>query len=132
MDVGAMKGPDKKGDKGKKGYGKSKYGKSFGEFGAKSEYGNGNEHGKSHDKGKDKGKKGKGKGPDKEEKLAPHSSFASHYRSCGRWGHWASECWQGYVQGAEGASEVFLKFDGEECGDHDGGCEDGSCHSRGR
>ena len=29
MEVGAVKGSDKKGDKGNKGYGKGKYGKSF-------------------------------------------------------------------------------------------------------
>ena len=46
-EVGAMKG--KKGDKGKKGYGKGKHGKSFGK------YDKNNESGKGHEKGKEKG-----------------------------------------------------------------------------
>ena len=45
MEVGAMKG--KKGDKGKKGYGKGKFGKSLGK------YDRSNEHSKIHDYGKD-------------------------------------------------------------------------------
>ena len=62
-----------------------------------------NEYSKSHEKGKSKGKKGKGKGQGKEEKPPPNSSFAGHCRSCGKWGHRANECWQGYVQGIEEA-----------------------------
>ena len=34
----------------------------------------------------------------KDEKPAPNSSFQGYCRSCGKWGHEASECWQGYVQ----------------------------------
>ena len=44
---------------------------------------------------------GKGKGPGKEEKPPPNSSFSGHCRSCGKWGHRANEWWQGFVQGVE-------------------------------
>ena len=87
MEVGAMKG--KKGDRGKKGYGKGKFGKILGKYSKNNEYGKGNE------KGKERGKKGKGKGQGKDEKPAPNS------RSCGKWEHKASECWQGHVQTVE-------------------------------
>ena len=87
-----MKG--KKGDKGKKGYGKGKYGKSLGKYDKSNEYSKYNEYGKGNEKGKETGKKGKGK----DEKPAPNSSFQGYCRSCGKWGHKASECWQGYVQ----------------------------------
>ena len=99
MEVGAMKG--KKGDKGKKGYGKGKYGKSFGQYDKNNEYSKNNEYGKGSEKGKEKGKTGKGKGQGKDEKPAPNSSFQGHCRSCGKWGHKARECWQGYVQAVE-------------------------------
>ena len=99
MEVGAMKG--KKGDKGKKGYGKGKYGKSFGKYDKSNEYSKNNEYGKGYEKGKERGKKGKGKGQGKDEKPAPNSSFQGYCRSCGKWGHKASECWQGYVQAVE-------------------------------
>ena len=46
-------------------------------------------------------KKGKGKGQGKDEKPAPNSSFQGYCRSCGKWEHKASECWQGYVQAVE-------------------------------
>ena len=59
MEVGAMKG--KKGDKGKKDYGKGKYGKSFGKYEKFNEYSKNNDYGKGNEKGKEKGKKGKGK-----------------------------------------------------------------------
>ena len=49
MDVGAMKGSDTKGDKGKKGHDKDKYGKSSGKFAAKGEYGKSNEYGKGYE-----------------------------------------------------------------------------------
>ena len=53
-------------------------------------------------KGYGKGyEKGKGKGPGKEEKPPPNSSFAGHSRSCGKLGHRANECWQGYVHEVE-------------------------------
>ena len=99
MGVGAMKG--KKGDKGKKGYGKGKYDKSFGKYDESNEYSKNNEYGHGSKKGKDKGKKGEGKGQGKDEKPAPNSSFQGYYRSCGKWVHKASECWQGYVQALE-------------------------------
>ena len=75
VEVGAMKGSGKTGDKGKKGYGKGKYGKSFGKYYKNNAYSKNNEYGKGHDKGKDKGKKGKGKGQGKNERPAPNSSF---------------------------------------------------------
>ena len=50
MDVGAMKGSDTKGDKGKKGYGKSKYGKSSGKGFAKGEHNKSNENSKSYER----------------------------------------------------------------------------------
>ena len=99
MEVGAMKG--KKGDKGKKGYGKGKYGKSLEKYDKSSEYSKNNEYGKGNEKEKERGKKGKGKGQGKYEKPAPNSSFQGYCRSCGKWGHKASECWQGYVQAVE-------------------------------
>ena len=46
-------------------------------------------------------KKGKGKGQGKDEKPAPNSSFQGYCRSCGKWRHKASDCWQGYVQAVE-------------------------------
>ena len=48
MEVGAIKGSDRKGDKTKKGNGKGKHGKSFGKFGAKGEYSKRNECDKSY------------------------------------------------------------------------------------
>ena len=96
MEVGAMKG--KKGDKGKKDYGKGKYGKSLGKYDKSSEYSKSNNYGKGSEKGKEKGKTGKGKGHGKGEKPAPNSSFQGYCRSCGKWWHKASECWQGCVQ----------------------------------
>ena len=92
MEVGAMKG--KQGDKGKKGYGMEKYDKSI-------ENSKNNEYSKGNEKGKERGKKGKGKGQGKDEKPAPNSSFQGYCRSCGKWKHKASECWQGYVQAVE-------------------------------
>ena len=98
MEVGAMKG--KKGDKGKKGYGKGKYGKSFGKYDKSNEYSKNNEYGKAV-KWEKKVKKGKGKGQGIDEKPAPNWSFQGYCRSCGKWVHKASECWQGYVQAVE-------------------------------
>ena len=92
MEVGAMKG--KKGDKGKKGYAKGKYGKSLGKYDKSNEYSKSNDHGKGNEKGKERGKRSKGKGQGKVEKPAPNSSFQGYCRSCGKWGHKASECWQ--------------------------------------
>ena len=94
MEVGAIKG--KKEDKGKKGYGKS-----FGKYDKNNEYSKNNEYGNGNEKGKEKGKKGKGKGKGKDEKPAPNSSFQGYCRSCGKWVHKASECWQGHVQAVE-------------------------------
>ena len=98
MEVEAMKG--KKGDKGKKGYGKGKKGRSFGKYDKNNEYSK-NEYGKGNEKGKEKGKKGKGKGQGKDEKPAPNSSFQGYCRSRGKWRHKASERWQGEVQAVE-------------------------------
>ena len=99
----------KKGDKGKKGYGKGKYGKSFGKYDKSNEYSKNNEYGKGNVKGKEKGKEGKGKGQVKDEKPAPNSSFQCYCRSCGKWEHKASECWQGYAQAVEGKLRVLLQ-----------------------
>ena len=51
-------------------------------------------------KDKKEGRKAKEK-EGKDEKPAPNSSFQGYCRSCGKWGHKASECWQGYVQAVE-------------------------------
>ena len=81
-------------DRGKKGYGKGKHDKN-------NEYSMNNEYGRSSEKGKEKERKGKGKGQRKDEKPAPNSSFQGCCRSCGKWVHKASECWQGYAQAVE-------------------------------
>ena len=96
---GAMKG--KKRDRGKKGYGKGKFGKSLGKYDKSNEHSKNNDYGKGSEKGKERGKKGKGKRQGKDEKPAQNSSFQGYCRSCGKWGHKASECWQGYVQAVE-------------------------------
>ena len=113
MEVGAMKG--KKGDKRQEGLRKGKYGKRLGKYGKSNEYSTNNDYGKGNEKGK-------GKGQGKDEKPAPNSSFQGYCRSCGTWGHKASECWQGYVQAVEevpssSASSVA------ECNDHSCSCE---------
>ena len=70
-------------------------------------YDKSNEHSKRNDfckgseKGRERGKKDEGKGQGKDEKPAANSSFQGHCRTCGKWGHKASECWQGYVQAVE-------------------------------
>ena len=99
MEVGAMKG--KQGDKSKKGYGKAKYGKSLGKYDKSNEYSKNNEYGKGNEKKKERGKKGKGKGQGKDEMPATNSIFQGYCRSCGKWEHKASECWQGYAQAVE-------------------------------
>ena len=66
------------------------------------EYSKINEYGKGYEKGKDKGEKGKGKGKGQgKDERPPNSSFQGFFRSCGKWVHKASECWQDYVQGVE-------------------------------
>ena len=65
------------------------------------QYSKNNDYGKGNEKGKERGKKSKGKGQGKDEKPAPNSSFQVYCRSCGKWGHKASECWQGYAQAVE-------------------------------
>ena len=50
-------------------------------------------------KEKKEGRKAKEK--DKDEKPAPSSSFQGYCRTCGKCGHNASVCWQGYVQTVE-------------------------------
>ena len=90
MEVGAMK--SKKGDRGKKGCGKGKFGNSLGKYDKSNEHSKNNDYGKGSEKGKERGKKCKGKGQGKDEKPAPNSSFQGYCRSCGKWGHKASEC----------------------------------------
>ena len=63
MQVGAMKG--KKGDRGKKGYGKGKFGKSLGKYDKNNEHSKINDYGKGSEKGKERGKTGKGKDKEK-------------------------------------------------------------------
>ena len=64
MEVGAMKG--KKGDRGKKGYGKGKSGKILGKHDKSNEHSKRNDYSKGSEKGRERGKKGKGKGQGKE------------------------------------------------------------------
>ena len=91
---GAMKG--KKGDKGKKGYGKGKYGKSFGK------YDKNNEYGKQRVK-KEKKKERKAKEKDKEKTRGQHQIRVSRATA----GHVASggtrraSVGKGYVQAVE-------------------------------
>ena len=59
MEVGAMKG--KKGDKGKKGYGKGKFGKSLGKYDKSNEYSKNNDYGKGNEKEKKEERKEKDK-----------------------------------------------------------------------
>ena len=59
MEVGAMKG--KKGDRGKKGYGKGKFGKNLGKYDKGNEHSKRNDYSKGSEKGRERGKKGKGK-----------------------------------------------------------------------
>ena len=89
------------------------------------------EYSKSYEKGKSKGKKGKGKGQGKEERPPPNSSFAGHCRLCGNWDTERTSAGK-VISGNGGSSEFFLEFDSaERSGHYVGGCEDGSCHSRG-
>ena len=83
MEVGAMKG--KKGDRGKKGYGKGKFGNSLGKYDKSNEHSKNNDCGKGSEKGKEREKKSKGKGQGKDEKPAPNSSCQGYCRSCGKW-----------------------------------------------
>ena len=83
MEVGAMKG--KKGDSGKKGYGKGEFGKSLGKYDKSNEHSKNNDYGKGSEKGKERGKNGTGKGQGKDEKPVPNSSFQGYCRSCGKW-----------------------------------------------
>ena len=78
------------------GYGKGKHGGGFGKYDKNNEHSKNNGHGKGSEKGK--GKKGKGKRQGKDEKPAHNSNFQGYCRSCGQWGHKASECWQRNVQ----------------------------------
>ena len=123
MEVGAMKISGKKGDKGKKGYGKGKYGKNFGKYDESNEYSKNNEYGKGYEKGKDKGKKGTSKGQGKDERPATNSSFQGYCRSCGKWGHKARRVLARLRSRSGGSSEFFREFSGAECSDHTCGCE---------
>ena len=69
-----MKGSGKKGDKGKKGYGKGKNGKSFGKYYKNNEYSTNNEYGKGH-KARTRGRKAKAKV--KERLRGQHQTRAS-------------------------------------------------------
>ena len=46
-------------------------------------------------------RKAKEKDKEKTRNQLPNSSFQCYCRTCGKWGHKASECWQGYVQAVE-------------------------------
>ena len=63
MEVGAMKG--KKGDRGKKGYGKGKFGKSLGKYDKSNEHSKINDYGKGSEKKKKEGRKAKEKDKEK-------------------------------------------------------------------
>ena len=100
MEVGAMKG--KKGDRGDEGPWQRTVWQKFWETTTKAmSTARGTITAKAVRKEKERGKKGKGKGQGKDEKPAPNSSFQGYCRTCGKWGHKASECWQGYVQAVE-------------------------------
>ena len=79
MEVGAMKG--KKGDRGKKGYGKGNFGKHLGKYDRSNEHSKRNDYSKGSEKGRERGKKGKGKGQGKDEKPAANSSFQGYCRT---------------------------------------------------
>ena len=73
----------------------------LGKYDRSNEHSKRNDYSKGNEKGREKGKKGKGKGQGKAEKPAANSSFQGYCRTCGKRGHKASECWQGYVQAVE-------------------------------
>ena len=128
MEVGAMKG--KKGDKGKKGYGKGKFGNSFGKYDKNNEYSKNNEYGKGNEKGKERGEKGKGKRTRKRREASAEFEFPRLLQVM----------WQVVAQGEcvlarvranrGGSSEFFCEFGGAERSDHTCGCEDSSVYSR--
>ena len=128
MEVGAMKG--RKGEKGNKGYSKGKCGKNFGKYDKSNEYRKNNEYGKGNEKGKEKEREGKSKGQGKDEKPAPNSSFQGCCRSCGKWGHKASECWQGYVQAVEEVPSSSASSVAPSAANHTCGCKDSSVYPR--
>ena len=128
MEVGAMKG--KKGDKGKKGYGKGKYGKSFGKYDKNNENSKNNEYGTGSEKGKEKRKERQNKKTRKRREASTKFEFPGPLQVM----------WQVEAQGERvmarfrasrgGSSEFFREFSGAECRDHTCGCEDGSVCSR--
>ena len=73
MEVGAMKG--KKGDRGKKGYGKGKIGKNLGKYDKSNEHSKRNDYSKGSEKGRERGKKGKGKGQGKRRETSCKFQF---------------------------------------------------------
>ena len=73
----------------------------LGKYDKSNEHSKRNDYSKGSEKGRERGKKGKGKGQGKDEKPAANSSFQGYCRTCGKWGHKTSECWQGYVQAVE-------------------------------
>ena len=128
MEVGAMKGSGKKGDEGKKGYGKGKYGKSFGKYDKSNEYSKNNEHGKSCEKCKDKVE---------ERQRTRKGRETSTQLELPRL---LQVMWQVGAQGERvlarlrsrsgGSPEFFREFSGAQCSDHTCGCEDGNGFSR--
>ena len=80
---------------------KENFGKNLGKQDKSNKHSKRNDYSKGSEKERERGKKGKGIGQGKDEKPAANSSFQSNCRKCGRWGHKASECWQGYVQAVE-------------------------------
>ena len=86
MEVGAMKGSCKKGDKGKKGYAKGNYGKSFGKYDKSNEYRKNNECAKVMRKARTRERKANAK--DKERTRDQHPTRASKATA----GHVASGC----------------------------------------
>ena len=127
MEVGAMKG--KKGDRGKKGYGKGKFGKNLGKYDKSNEHSKRNDYSKGSEKGRERGKKGKGKGQGKTRnqlQIPVSKATAEHVENVG---HKASECWQGYVQAVEEVPSSS-RVQCTKCSNHTGGCEDSSIDSR--
>ena len=98
MEVGAMKG--KKGNRDKKGYGKGKFGKSLGKYDKSNEHSKNTNYGKGSEKGKRKREEIQMKRTRKRQETSA-TNFQEYCWSCGKWGHKASECRQGYVQAVE-------------------------------
>ena len=114
------------------GLGKGECGKSSGKGFAKGEYGKSNEYIMSYEKGKDKGKRAKTKDKQGEE-TSTHLEFRKSLQVVWQVGTQSERVLARLCSRNGGSSEFFLEFDSaERSGHYDGGCEDGSCHSRGR